>query len=114
MGAVVGTIIVYQILFADIADHEREYATLRAMGYTGRYLAAAVGLEATILGVAGTLPGMGVGWWLYGIASTATSLPMTLGGGRAVAVLGLALAMCWVSGLLAMRRLRTADPAEIF
>ena len=114
MGVVVGTIIVYQILFADIADHEREYATLRAMGYTGGYLAGAVGLEASILAVAGAIPGTAVAWWLYRVAAAATSLPMTLGGGRALAVLGLALAMCWVSGCLAMRRLRTADPAEIF
>jgi putative ABC transport system permease protein len=114
MGLVVGMIIVYQILFADIADHEREYATLRAMGYTGGYLAGAVGLEASILAVAGAIPGTAVAWWLYRVAAAATSLPMTLGGGRALAVLGLALAMCWVSGCLAMRRLRTADPAEIF
>jgi hypothetical protein len=38
---------------------------------------------------------------------------MTLGSVRVVHALGLTLAMCWLSGLIAMRRLRTADPAEI-
>jgi len=33
MGLVVGAIIVYQILFADVSEHLREYATLRALGY---------------------------------------------------------------------------------
>ena len=33
MGLVVGAIIVYQILFADVSDHLAEYATLKAMGY---------------------------------------------------------------------------------
>ena len=34
IGLVVGLIIVYQILFADVQDHLKEYATLEAMGYT--------------------------------------------------------------------------------
>jgi putative ABC transport system permease protein len=113
MGLVVGTIIVYQILFADIADHEREYATLKAMGYGHGYLAATVATEATILAVVGALPGIAVSWWLYGVAASATSLPMTLGPARSLHVLGLGLAMCWTSGLIATRKLRTADPAEI-
>ena len=38
MGLVVGAIIVYQILFADVSEHLREYATLRAMGYRNRFV----------------------------------------------------------------------------
>ena len=38
MGLVVGAIIVYQILFADVSDHLAEYATLKAMGYPTSYL----------------------------------------------------------------------------
>ncbi len=34
MGFVVGLVIVYQILFADVSDHLSEYTTLKAMGYT--------------------------------------------------------------------------------
>jgi putative ABC transport system permease protein len=33
---------------------------------------------------------------------------------RAVMVLGLTLLMCWLSGLIAMRKLWAADPADIF
>ena len=33
MGFVVGVVIVYQVLFADVNDHLAEYATLKAMGY---------------------------------------------------------------------------------
>jgi putative ABC transport system permease protein len=114
MGVVVGTIIVYQILFADIADHEAEYATLKAMGYTNAYLAGAVGAQATMLATVGYLPGVAVSHWLHGVAARATSLPMALGAGRALLVLGLALLMCWASALIAMRRLRRADPVEVF
>jgi len=114
MGIVVGLIIVYQILFADIADHLPEYATLKAMGYTNRYLAAVVVMEATLLAVLGFIPGLGVVRWLYQVTAAATRLPMRLEVARGLLVLGLTLVMCWVSGLLAIRKLRTADPAEVF
>ena len=32
----VGTVIVYQVLSSDVAAHMRQYATLKAMGYTNR------------------------------------------------------------------------------
>ena len=34
MGLAVGLIVVYQILFSDVQDHLREYATMKAMGYS--------------------------------------------------------------------------------
>ena len=56
MGLVVGAIIVYQILFSDVQDHLKEYATLKAMGYTNRYLSGVVLQEAAILAIAGFIP----------------------------------------------------------
>ena len=38
LGLVVGAVIVYQILYTDVSDHLREYATLKAMGYLDRDL----------------------------------------------------------------------------
>ncbi|MHC5830226.1 MAG: ABC transporter permease DevC, partial [Nostoc sp.] len=34
MGFIVGVVIVYQVLYADVSDHLAEYATLKAMGYS--------------------------------------------------------------------------------
>jgi putative ABC transport system permease protein len=114
MGLVVGMIIVYQILFADIADHLKEYATLKAMGYTNGYLAGVVLMEATILGVAGFVPGIAICDRLFVLTKEATMLPMAVDPVRAVEVLGLTLVMCWGSALIAMRKLRAADPADVF
>ena len=114
MGLVVGVIIVYQILFADISDHLSEYATLKAMGYTNRYLAGVVVMEATILAALGFVPGVGIALWLYDLTAEATRLPMRLEPARGLLVLGFTLLMCWLSGLLAIRKLRTADPADVF
>ena len=37
IGVLVGLVIVYQVLSADVADHLREYATFKAMGYGPRF-----------------------------------------------------------------------------
>jgi putative ABC transport system permease protein len=56
MGFIVGVIIVYQILYTDVADHMAEYATLKAMGYKNFYLLSVVFQEALILSLLGYLP----------------------------------------------------------
>ncbi len=53
MGFVVGAIIVYQILFADVSEHLNEYATLRAIGYRNRFVSGIVLQQAAILAVLG-------------------------------------------------------------
>jgi len=114
VGLFVGAIIVYQILFADVSDHLPEYATLKAMGYTNLFVASVVVQQAVILAVCGFVPGLLISAWLYRVAGAATRLPMELTPERIAAVLGLTIAMCAVSALFAMRKVRSADPAEIF
>jgi putative ABC transport system permease protein len=114
MGLVVGMIIVYQILFADISDHLKEYATLKAMGYPNRYLSTIVLMEASILGLLGFVPGVAVCERLYSVAKQATMLPMRIEPDRALEVLALTLVMCWGSAMIAVRKLRAADPADVF
>jgi putative ABC transport system permease protein len=114
MGFVVGAIVVYQILFADVSDHLREYATLRAIGHTHRFIAGIVLQQAAILAVAGYVPGALAAAWLYGRAGAATRLPLALTVERSLVVLGLTFAMCALSGLLALRKVRTLDPADVF
>ena len=114
MGFVVGAIIVYQILFADVSEHLSEYATLRALGYPNRFLSGIVIQQAAILGVLGYLPGLGAVVWLYSRAAAATNLPIYLTRERAVTVLVMTLLMCAISALFALRKVRRLDPAEVF
>lgn len=114
IGIVVGAIIVYQILFSDVSDHLQEYATLKAMGYTDGYLFKVVLQEAAILAVLGFLPGLLVCLVLYQLAGDATSLPIRMTWERGVMVLGLTVGMCCVSGAMALRKVRSADPADVF
>lgn len=114
MGCLVGAIIVYQILFAGISDHLAEYATLKAMGYRDGFLARVVLIEATLLACGGFVPGIAAAAGLHTLTAEATNLPMRLAPDRAAQVLALTVAMCWASGIVALRKLRTADPAEVF
>ena len=111
---IVGTVIVYQILYTDIRDHLKEYATLKAMGYSGRYLFVVVLQEALILAVAGYIPGFIAAFGLYQLTFQATNLPMVMTLNRLILVLILTVIMCSLSGLISVRRAVTADPAEVF
>jgi len=114
MGLVVGAIIVYQILFADVSEHLREYATLRAIGYRKRFISGIVLQQAAILAVLGFIPGVLAVYWLYGKAAAATNLPLYLTFDRALTVFLLTLAMCALSGFLALRKVHKLDPADVF
>ena len=114
MGLVVGAIIVYQILFADVSEHIREYGTLRAIGYGNRFVSGIVLQQAAILATLGYLPGILLAQFLYRTAGAATRLPLYLTFERGVAVFLLTLAMCLLSGLLALRKVRRLDPADVF
>ncbi len=114
MGLIVGMVIVYQILFADIATHLSEYATLKAMGYSGGYLSRVVLAAAAILALLGFVPGMLAAAGLYDLVAKATLLPLRMDMTRGVLVFALIFGMCSAAGLLAMRKLRDADPADMF
>ena len=114
MGFIVGTVIVYQILYSEVSDHLAEYATLKAMGYTQTYLLLVVLQEALILASLGYIPGFGLAVFMYNLAKNATLLPIVMTSSRAVLVLLLTILMCFISGAIAVRKLRSADPADIF
>jgi putative ABC transport system permease protein len=114
MGFVVGMVIVYQVLFADVSDHLAEYATLKAMGYRDGYLFRVVLCQAVVLAVLGYLPGMAASRELYRLTNEATHLPMDLGVNVGGTVLALTIVMCVLSGVIAIRKIRSADPADIF
>ncbi|BAY27399.1 DevC protein [Calothrix sp. NIES-2100] len=114
MGFIVGTVIVYQILYTEVADHLAEYATLKAIGYTQNYLLMVILQEALILALIGYLPGFASALLMYKAAKDATLLPVFMNLERALLVLFLTIAMCFISGAIAVRKLSSADPADIF
>ncbi|MBI1898114.1 MAG: FtsX-like permease family protein [Acidobacteria bacterium] len=114
IGFVVGMVICYQILSTDVADHLSEYATLKAIGYHNRSLSFVVLEEGLWLSLFGFMPGLAGSWLLYDVLQRQTGLPMRLTGERILFILVLTMVMCVVSGVLTLRKVQSADPAEVF
>lgn len=114
IGIVVGIVIVYQILSTDVADHLGEYATFKAMGYGQRYFRSIVLEEAVILAVVGFFPALLVSLGIYSVMAEATGLPIAMNVQRAVLVFLGTVGSCAMSGMIAVRKLANADPADLF
>ncbi|MGA7955388.1 MAG: ABC transporter permease DevC [Gloeobacterales cyanobacterium] len=114
IGFIVGSVIVYQILYSDVSDHLSEYATLKAIGFKDRYLLLVVFQEALILAAIGFIPGIAIALGFYATMKQATLLPIVMTPERAVFIFILTGVMCSISAAIAVRKLQSADPADIF
>ncbi len=114
MGLVVGTIICYQIIFTDITDHMAEFATLKAMGYSKLYFVQLVVWQSLYLTILGFIPAAVLSYFLYSLLTETTGLIMRMTPARVMLVFILTLLMCLSGGLLAVRKLNTTDPANLF
>lgn len=114
MGVIVGLVIVYQLLSTDVADHLKEYATFKAMGYGQSFFMGIIFEEALILAIFGFVPGLIISSILYQLLNSATGLPVMMDVARPVAVFLGTIASCSISGAIATRRLASADPADLF
>jgi putative ABC transport system permease protein len=114
LAVVVGVIFVYQMMAADIRNMLPEYATVKALGYRPPYLTAVVLWQALLLAVIGFIPGFFASLLLYYVARTVGGIPAEMTAMRAATVLALTGAMCLASGILAVRKVHTADPADLF
>ncbi len=114
IGFIVGAIILYQILFSDITDHLKEYATLKALGFSNQYLFGVVLQESLILAVLGYFFGIAIASQLYYLTKIVTRLPMHLQPETCALVFVITIVMSSSSAALSLRRVVAADPAEVF
>lgn len=114
IGVLVGLVIIYQVLSADVADHLREYATFKAMGYGPRFFLGIVVEEALVLGLLGFLPGLAMGTAILTLMGKVTTMPMAMTPVMAVTVFLGTVVFSVLSGVIATRRLAAADPADLF
>lgn len=114
IGVLVGVIIVYQVLSTDVADHMKEYATFKAVGYPRRFFLGLIFEEAVILAILGFVPGIVISLLLYAAVSAATGLPLVMTPARGLIVLVGTIVLCVISGAIATRKLARANPADLF
>jgi putative ABC transport system permease protein len=111
---VVGVMIVYQIVSTQVGRQLPQFATLKAIGYRDRALAATVSAMSLLIVIAGFIPAVAAAMGLYTLIRQQTLLPVMMSEMRLLAVFAAALGMAVVSALLAVRVLRRADPADVF
>ena len=114
VGFIVGMLIAYQIIYTDVSEQQPQYATMKAMGYRTRYLVQVVLEQATLSALAGWVPAVLVSILLFRIIGGMALLPLHMTVELALISLLLTLGMCLISAVLAVRRVVSADPAEVF
>ena len=114
MGFIVGSVICYQILYTDVADHLPEFATLKAMGYGNRYFVWVILQEAVLLSLLGFVPGVASSEIICRVVAMLTGLKVGVHAATALVVLLMSVTMCVVSGCLTVRKVMEVDPADLF
>jgi putative ABC transport system permease protein len=113
-GMVIGSITCYQVLYSEVSERLKQFATLMAMGFSRHFLRRIILEQALLLSVIGFAAGLAFGSIALDILARETALATRLTGERIGFVLGLTLLMCVVAGLLAIRRVEHADPAALY
>lgn len=113
LGLLIGIIVVAQTLYASTVDHLPEYATLRAMGASNRYLYGIIIRQAVISAALGYGAGIAVAALIVFAArngSAAMILPWELAAGLAVLTIG----MCVAAALISIRKVTRICPTSVF
>jgi putative ABC transport system permease protein len=110
----VASIVVYQVLTNDVRNRLHEYATLKAMGYSDARLIAVVIAQALLYGILAFVPAVLIAVGLYHLTQRLAAIPMELTAGNIGLVLMLTIVSGLVSGVLAISKLRAANPADLF
>lgn len=114
VAVVVGSVVVYMVLSNDVAKQIQEYATLKAMGYSHRYLSGIVMQQAVILALLGYSASWCTAELLYRLIGRWANIPMQMTWEIRALVFVLSIGMCCLSGMATLRKLKHADPADLF
>jgi putative ABC transport system permease protein len=111
---IAGAVILYQVLTSEVQLRIREYATLKALGYADHEVAGFVLQQGLLYALLGFAPALVIATVLYALLKALAQLPIEMTAARALEVLVLTLSMGLIAGLLAVRKLSRADPADLF
>jgi putative ABC transport system permease protein len=114
LAVVVGAMVCYMVLSADVMGKLPEYATLKAMGYQDRFLAQVILEQAWYLALAAFCLTVPVALLVYKITSDYSGIPIVMTYPRLIYVVCLTLLACSLAGLAALRKLTRAEPASLF
>jgi putative ABC transport system permease protein len=118
MGAVVAVIvgmaIVSQILYTSVIRHLGEFATLKAMGASNRFLYRIILEQALWMGLLGYIPGIALCMALGSWTLQTQALLILITPASAIGIFGITLIMCAGSAVIAIQKVVALDPALVF
>jgi len=113
LGVIVGTVVVAQTLYASTKEHLNEFATLRAMGSSRRYIYKVIVWQALLSAV--------IGFCIAALISdvvvrltAATALPIVITPALVGGLFLLTVMMCIGSSIAAIVQVTRIDPAMVF
>jgi putative ABC transport system permease protein len=113
LGVIVGTVVVAQTLYASTKEHLNEFATLRAMGSSRRYIYNVIVWQALLSAI--------IGFSIAALVSdavvrltAATALPIVITPGLIGGLFLLTIVMCVGSSIAAIVQVTRIDPAMVF
>lgn len=113
LGAIVGTVIVAQTLYSSTKDHLSEFATLRAIGSSNRYLLKVIIWQALLSAVIGFSLAACIGLVIV-VTTAGTALPIVMTPLLSSGLFLLTVVMCVASAVLAIVQVMRIDPVRAF
>ena len=111
---IVGMVVVGQILYASVADHIREFGTLKAMGASNGVIYRIIIEQSLWMAILGYIPSMGICLTLGQWTQVTRGIMILIEPSTAAAVLLLTVVMCMGSAIFAVQKVTRVDPAIVF
>jgi putative ABC transport system permease protein len=113
LGVIVGTVIVAQTLYSSTKEHLNEFATLRAIGSSRRYIYKVIVCQALLSALIGFSIAALIGAAIVQLTA-ATALPIIITPELLVGLFLLTIIMCIGSAIAAIVQVTRIDPAIVF
>lgn len=113
LGIIVGTIIVAQTLYSSTKDHLKEFATLRAIGSSYKYILKVILSQALLSAAIGFSIAAAVDLVLVKMTADA-ALPIIMTPVLTLGLLMLTVTMCSIAAISAIRVVTRIDPVLVF
>lgn len=113
LGVIVGTVIVAQTLYSSTKEHLNEFATLRAMGSSRRYIYKVIVCQALLSAGIGFSIAALIGYAIVKLTA-ASALPIVITPGLNIGLLLLTVVMCTGSAIAAIVQVTRIDPVIVF
>lgn len=112
IGVIVGTAILAQTLYSNTKEHLPEFAALRAIGCSNRYIFKVIRYQALLNAVLGFCIAGAIGAGIVHLTAK-TALPIIITPMQVLIVFVLIILMCTVSAIVAIARVTRIDPVMV-